>query len=134
MLQGTLMSLSGNLPPYTAVVANHVNAVSITPIASEAAGQTETIKVNGSTVASGQASPEISLQTGVNLITVQAISQNGVVQKTYTIAVIRRPAGKLNILETLLEINNRYDVNGDGVFDAADISAILSGIEPRFVN
>ncbi|MFE6796528.1 cadherin-like beta sandwich domain-containing protein [Paenibacillus chitinolyticus] len=70
---------------YTAGVANNVTSVDVTPTLADG---TATLKVNGSTVTSGNASP-VSLNVGANTITVLVTAQDGTTQKTYTVTVTR---------------------------------------------
>jgi hypothetical protein len=86
---------SGSLSPafassttnYTAVVANAVNALTVTPALTESAAS---VKVNGVAVASGSASGSISLSVGSNTLTVLVTAQDGTTTKTYTVTVTRR--------------------------------------------
>jgi hypothetical protein len=71
---------------YTAIVTNETSSITITPTVNEGHA---TVTVNGTTVASGQASGAISLNVGSNTITVVATAQDGTTLKTYTIAVTR---------------------------------------------
>ncbi|MFF2158146.1 cadherin-like beta sandwich domain-containing protein [Paenibacillus chitinolyticus] len=83
---GTLNpSFASGTTSYTAGVANNVSSVDVTPTLADG---TATVKVNGSTVASGSTSP-ISLSVGANTITVLVTAQDGTTQKTYTITVTR---------------------------------------------
>ncbi|MCY9597385.1 hypothetical protein PC41400_08855 [Paenibacillus chitinolyticus] len=83
---GTLNpSFASGTTSYTAGVANNVTSVDVTPTLADG---TATLKVNGSTVTSGNASP-VSLNVGANTITVLVTAQDGTTQKTYTITVTR---------------------------------------------
>ncbi|MDP4117248.1 MAG: cadherin-like beta sandwich domain-containing protein, partial [Bacteroidota bacterium] len=85
---------SGSLVPgfslgtltYTDSVANSVSNITFTPKANESHA---IIKVNGTTVLSGQASKPISLIVGSNTINIAVTAQDGTTQKTYTIKVTR---------------------------------------------
>ena len=85
---------SGSLSPafassttnYTAVVANAVNALTVTPALTESAAS---VKVNGVAVASGSASGSIPLSVGSNTLTVLVTAQDGTTTKTYTVTVTR---------------------------------------------
>lgn len=89
---------SGTLSPafasatttYTSTV--NAAATTITPTTSEA---NATVTVNGTAVASGTASGNISLVVGINTITVKVTAQNGTTVKTYKINVTR-PAPSAN--------------------------------------
>jgi len=88
---------SGTLSPtfaaatisYTASVSNATSSVTVTPTLTDA---TATIKVNGTTVASGTASGAISLSVGSNTITTVVTAQDGTTTKTYTVTVTRAPS------------------------------------------
>lgn len=91
----TLQALSisaGTLEPafnpgtnsYTVTVANSVYTTSVTPTASESHA---VITVNGTLVASGSASSEITLNDGANTIAVEVTAQDGTTKKTYTVTV-----------------------------------------------
>src|SRR6185437_6433947 len=69
---------------YTALV--NTPSVTVTPVAGSAGA---TVKVNGSTVASGMASQIIPLALGGNVITTVVTASDGVTTKTYTVAVTR---------------------------------------------
>ncbi|MGE5701215.1 MAG: cadherin-like beta sandwich domain-containing protein [Clostridia bacterium] len=72
---------------YTASVANNVTSVTVTPTVVDA---TATVKVNGASVASGQASSAINLAVGSNPpIMVRVTAQDGT-SKDYTITVHRK--------------------------------------------
>ena len=51
-----------------------------------------TVKVNGATVTSGNASADIALAVGDNVITTVVTAQDGTTTKTYTLIVTRAPA------------------------------------------
>ncbi len=88
---------SGSLNPvfskgtlsYTDSVANSVSSITFTPTANESHA---TIKVNGTTVVSGQASQPITLAVGPNVINVNVTAQDAITQKAYTITVTRATA------------------------------------------
>jgi hypothetical protein len=91
----TLTSTAGTLSPtfnadtlsYTAIVPNATSSITVTPTAQAASA---TIKVNGTTVSSGTASPAISLNPGDNTtITIALTSQDSTTTKTYTLVVTR---------------------------------------------
>jgi hypothetical protein len=72
--------------PYTAYVDTGVASVTVTPTAAE---ELANIRVNGTMVLSGQPSPDIALDPGVNIITVDVLSYDGSVTRTYTVTVIK---------------------------------------------
>jgi len=72
---------------YTAAsVPNATTSVKVTPTVADA---TATIKVNGTTVASGAASQSVPLIAGLNTINVVVTAQDGVTQSTYAITLTR---------------------------------------------
>ncbi|PTS92321.1 hypothetical protein DBR11_27195, partial [Pedobacter sp. HMWF019] len=71
---------------YTASVPNSTASVTITPTVAESHA---TIKVNGTTVASGAASGAIALAVGTNTITTIVTPQDGSTTKTYTITITK---------------------------------------------
>jgi len=75
---------------YSAIVPNATTYVRLTPTATDA---TATIKVNGTTVASGVASGVLPLNVGSNAITTVVTAGDGVTTKTYTVTVTRAAAG-----------------------------------------
>jgi|GEM_PF-1687599 len=102
-----LVPSSGSLSPtfaaattsYTASVAYAVNSINLTPTVTDAAA---TIKVNGTTVASGVASGLISLSVGSNTITTIVTAQDGVTTKAYTVTVTRSAASTVATLSSLV--------------------------------
>ncbi|KAB2902819.1 MAG: DUF4347 domain-containing protein [Burkholderiaceae bacterium] len=93
----TLSSLSlssGTLNPvfasgttgYAASVPNNTTSIAVTPTATDAGA---TITVNGTTVASGSASGNISLNVGANTITTVVTAQDGTTTQVYTVTVTR---------------------------------------------
>jgi sugar lactone lactonase YvrE len=73
---------------YTATVLSAVSSITVTPTTNDARA---TVKVNGTTVASGSASASLPLSYGDNLITVLVTSPDGTAVKTYKITVNRIP-------------------------------------------
>ena len=71
---------------YTASVTNGTSSITVTPTLTDV---TATIKVNGTTVASGTASGAISLVVGTNTITTVVTAQDGTTIRTYTVTVTR---------------------------------------------
>lgn len=74
---------------YTASVSNSVDSITVTPTVNEAHAA---VTVNGTDVASGTASDEISLSIGDNTISVVVTAQDGTTTNTYTISATRRAA------------------------------------------
>ena len=84
--QGALSpAFAGGTYAYTAWAANSVYALTVTPTTNDI---NATVTVNGTTVTSGTASPDIPLSAGNNTITIIATAQNGNTQ-TYTVTVTR---------------------------------------------
>lgn len=75
---------------YTTSVDGATSSITVTPtVARQLAGSASTVKVNGVDVTSGSASGSISLTTGVNVISVEVFSYDGVHTQTYTISVTK---------------------------------------------
>jgi len=79
---------------YTTSVANNITTSSVTPYVSDAGA---TVKVNGTTVASGSASGSIALAVGANTITILVTAQDGTSTKTYTLTVTRQSQTSANL-------------------------------------
>jgi len=79
---------------YTSLVAHGVTQITITPTATD---PDATIKVNGTTVPSGTASPKIPLAVGVNTINIAVTSSDGTATKTYTLKVKRAVSDNANL-------------------------------------
>ncbi len=85
---GTLTpEFSANQTDYNVEVEYDTNSVRVTPTTAD---QDTIAKVNGTAVASGTESGEISLSVGYNLISVVAASPDGKITKTYRIHVQRK--------------------------------------------
>ena len=88
---------SGTLTPtfatattsYASTVANSVSSVTVTPTSVD---RNSTIRVNGTTVATGATSGPIALTVGSNTISVVVTAPDGVSTTTYTITVTRDAA------------------------------------------
>ena len=88
---GTLTPVfSSGTTSYTASVANSVSSITVTPTASDV---NATIKVNNVTVASGNASAAVALNTGDNIISIVVTAQDGITTKTYSVTVNRASSG-----------------------------------------
>lgn len=87
-ISGTTLSpaFASATTSYTASVANGVSAITVTPTRAQGSA---TIKVNGTTVASGTASTSIPLNVGSNVITVVVTAQDATATKSYTITITR---------------------------------------------
>jgi gliding motility-associated-like protein len=89
---GTLApAFASGTTTYTASVNNATTGITLTPTRAEA---NATITVNGTAVASGAASGNITLTVGANVITTIVTAQDGSTTKTYTTTVTR--AGSAN--------------------------------------
>lgn len=87
--QGTLSPVfSSDTLDYTMEVSNAITSIAITPTVADL---NSTITVNGVSVVNGQASGNLTLSVGTNVITVIVTAQNSVT-KTYTITVTRDQA------------------------------------------
>ncbi|MCB1209314.1 MAG: cadherin-like beta sandwich domain-containing protein [Verrucomicrobiales bacterium] len=73
---------------YTSIVLNDIAAVTVTPTTADAFA---TVKVNGSTVVSGNASASIPLIVGDNTLTTIVTAEDGTTTKTYTVVITRYP-------------------------------------------
>jgi len=74
---------------YTASVANGVSSLTLTPTATSSGAS---IRVNGVTVASGNASTALALAVGSNTLSVVVTAQDGATTATYTVLVSRASA------------------------------------------
>jgi uncharacterized repeat protein (TIGR01451 family) len=84
---GTLLPVFASATTsYTATVPNATTSLTITPTTADAMA---TVTVNGSPTASGSPSGPISLNVGVNTISVIVTAADLVTTKTYTVAVTR---------------------------------------------
>jgi len=93
--RGTLTpAFSSTTTSYTASVANGVSSMTVTPTAAYAGA---TIKVNGTTVASGSPSGAIPLNVGQNTINTVVTSSDGTVIKTYTLVVTEAVSTNANL-------------------------------------
>jgi gliding motility-associated-like protein len=92
---------SGTLSPvfapgstaYTASVTNVITSITLTPTIDDA---TATLTVNGTTVASGNASQAIPLSVGSNIITTAVTAQDGTT-KSYIVTVTRAASSNANL-------------------------------------
>ncbi|MDP3850418.1 MAG: cadherin-like beta sandwich domain-containing protein [Luteolibacter sp.] len=85
---GTLTPVfNGGTTSYTASVSNATSAITLTPTTEESHA---TVTVNGTTVASGNASAPINLAVGGNPIVTAVTAQDGITQQIYTVSLTRR--------------------------------------------
>ncbi|MFB9275395.1 cadherin-like beta sandwich domain-containing protein [Cohnella cellulosilytica] len=81
---------AGTEETYEVYVDHTVEGVTLTPSALKAGS---TVKVDGTAVPSGQASPLIALQAGENIIPVTVVSPDGAQSRVYQISVWRENSG-----------------------------------------
>jgi len=101
-----LSPASGTLTPafatatysYNESVSNAISSLTFRPTASDT---TATIKINGATVKSGNASVAIPLNAGSNMITVLVTAQDGTTKQSYTVNVTRAAASSNAALGSL---------------------------------
>ncbi|MGV3658849.1 MAG: cadherin-like beta sandwich domain-containing protein [Prosthecobacter sp.] len=85
---GTLSpGFSGSTTAYDCIVPNVTTSLTVTPTTTNA---NATIRVNNVVVASGSASPALSLHVGLNSITIAVTAPDGATIRTYTVAVTRQ--------------------------------------------
>jgi len=134
----TLTSVAGpGYKNYTSSVPNSVTQIKIFPVTED---PTATVKVNGTTVASGSGSAGIHLAVGPNTITTVVTAQDGTTMNSYIITMTRA-AGPINIPDdavavampsgpTLaddgLVVRPAVSPNGDGVNDVLTIDNIAN--------
>ncbi|WP_214608410.1 cadherin-like beta sandwich domain-containing protein [Nubsella zeaxanthinifaciens] len=105
--QGTLSpAFSASQTSYTATVMSGTTSITITPTAAQG---NATIKVNGTTVTSGNASGNIALALGSNVITIEVTAQDGTTIKTYTVTVTREST----LPVTLLSFTGKAQADGN---------------------
>lgn len=75
---------------FTAIVANSVSSVTVTPTPNQA---NSTVTVNGIAVTPGTASQPIAVDLGENVINVVGTAPNGTTTRSYRITVTRTPPG-----------------------------------------
>lgn len=91
---GTSLARVGTSNNYTTSVPNTIKTIAVT---ATAADTTAVIKINGVVTPSGIASAPVTLLAGVNTINIEAIAQDGVTTKQYTIAVTRALSANANL-------------------------------------
>jgi len=126
---GLSPSFSAGATSYTMNVSNATGSMTLKPVSSDAHA---TIKVNGTTVASGTITAPITLAVGANTITTVVTAQDETTTKTYTITVTRVSGGAdsynpgisvTNPTETPLLtddgllVHQGVSPNGDGIND-----------------
>jgi len=83
---------------YNVAVGNGTTSVIVTPTTTD---PNATIKVNGITVTSGNASAPINLAVGANVVATVITAQNGVTTKNYKITVTRAPSTNAKLLSLI---------------------------------
>lgn len=110
---------------YTASVGNAITTIKLTPTVADA---TATIKVNGTTVASGSASGNIALVVGANTVTTVVTAQDGT-PKTYTVTVTRAPSSNANLANITLSGGTLSPVFAQGTVSyVASVSNAVSSL------
>jgi len=90
---GTLSpGFSGNITAYNVTVGSEITSISVTPTVAESVA---TVKVNGTSLTSGNSSAPLNLNVGSNTLLVQVTAQNGSDLKTYSLNVVRPGPPKL---------------------------------------
>jgi hypothetical protein len=122
---------------YTASVPYLTTNMTVTPTA--AAGTNATIKVNGTTVASGSASGPISLAVGANLITTVVVSPNASATNTYTLTVTRAALSSNAWLANLVPsagtlspgfASNRFSYTASVPYSATSLTVTPTAADP----
>jgi len=135
----TLTQVSGpGYKNYTASVANTVSSIKVTPTTSDA---NATVKVNGTTVASGTASQSITLAVGQTTINTVVTAQDGTTTDTYIITITRasgpgnmpddaisveQPQTTPTITDDGIIVHQAISPNGDGKNDFLTIENITN--------
>ena len=115
---------SGTLA-YTATVSNAVNSITVTPTSGEA---NATLKVNGTTVVSGNASASIPLTVGPNEITFLVTAQDGTI-KTYTLNLTRSPSNDATLASVGLSSGTLSPVFASGTLAyTATVNNVVNSI------
>src|SRR6185437_9205497 len=124
---GTLTPLfAASTNDYSARVGRTISSIRVTPVSREISF---TITVNGTTVKSGTASPDLPLLPGSNTILIQLTAKDGVTTNTYAIIVTREgmPSNGSSVALASLEyqpdsfqnedvaVHQSISPNGDGI-------------------
>jgi len=132
---------------YTASVPNATSSVKMLP---GAADPNATIKVNGSTVASGTASPDIALSVGSNTVNTVVTAQDGTTTKTYTVTITRgapmhaensvyqsvgveKPIESAQLETDGIVVHQGVSPNGDGMNDVLLVDGISNYPDNRLM-
>ena len=134
-LSGLTLS-SGTLSPtfasgttsYTVSVANTVTSITITPTVSTSGA---TVKVAGTTVASGSASASQALSVGANAISLVVTAADGSTTETYTVTATRAAAAAGTCTLTATETDGPYPlyaILSNSVLTRSDITEGKTGV------
>lgn len=108
MSAGTLSpSFASSTIGYTVNLPGGTTSMTVTPTSANAFA---TIKVNSSTVTSGNASGSITLSNGANPITIEVTAEDPIATKTYTVNAIVGPTGTLNFSSAVGTVNSSTSV------------------------
>ncbi|WP_299583997.1 cadherin-like beta sandwich domain-containing protein [Mucilaginibacter sp.] len=128
-----LVTVSGpGFKNYTSAIPNSETSLQVTAIVQDA---TATIKVNGTAVASGAASPAIPLVVGSNVVNVTVTAQDGTTTNAYIITATRAPASmalkyvenpadSLKVADDGIVVHQAVSPNGDGKNDVLTIDGL----------
>ena len=121
---------------YTVTVPYATTGLTLTPTAFDPSA---TIRVNGTLVLSGTASPVNSLSVGANVINTVVVSPNQSVTNTYTLTVTRLPAGTNAFLTALVPSagtlspgfsSNVFSYSAGVTFDVGSITVTPTAGDP----
>lgn len=115
-------SFSSGIFSYSSTVPASVNSITVTPVATDALAA---ITVNNLPVTNGNISQAISLNTGINTITVKVTAQDGITISTYSIQVTRETPGS-----PLLFVNpTNFNLGNQCINTTANTSFIVNGTD-----
>jgi hypothetical protein len=124
---GTLSpTFSSGTTSYTASVANSVTSLRVTPTLTDT---TASIKVNGSTVSSGNQSQSIPLDVGPNTITTVVTAEDGTTTETYTVTVTRAVSTNAELSNLGLSAGTLSPTFSDGTMNyTASVSGAVTSL------
>ncbi|RYE11632.1 MAG: cadherin-like beta sandwich domain-containing protein, partial [Sphingobacteriales bacterium] len=109
---GTLSpAFASGITNYTATVGNAVTSITLIPTAANA-----TVKVNGTSVASGSGYVSAGLVVGNNTITIVTTAQDGTTTKTYTLTVTRAASADASLASVSVNVGNLSPAFDPAVF------------------
>ena len=97
-------SFQSDTTVYSELVVYIPTTTTFSTVTPTAADPTATIKVNGTTVASGNASGAIALVVGANTITTVVTAQDGTTTKTYTVTVTRAASSNADLSNVFMPL------------------------------